>query len=117
MGGRLFSSFKAVSVNHHSHIKLELVSAPDLKAASAAIEQGDADLALVRTDVSPPSNGQTIAIVRRDVVAIVLPPKSPIKKFSQLIGKTIAFQMKLSRRTRLRSNCWKENSAQSYHPA
>ena len=74
----------------HPHIKLELVSVANLEGASNALETGKVDLALVRSDVAPPSNGQTIAIVRRDAVAIVLPPKSPIKKFSQLIGKTIA---------------------------
>jgi TRAP-type uncharacterized transport system substrate-binding protein len=87
---RLFTAFRSVSAVEHPHIKLELVSVPDLEAASHALETGKADLALVRSDVSPPSNGQTIAIVRRDVIAVVLPPKSPIKRFSQLIGKTIA---------------------------
>ena len=87
---RLFSAFKTVSAAEHSHIRLELVSVPNLEGAANALETGKVDLALVRSDIAPPSNGQTIAIVRRDAVVVVLPPKSPIKKFSQLIGKTIA---------------------------
>lgn len=87
---RLFSAFNTVLVAEHPHIRLELVSVPNLEGAANALETGKVNLALVRSDIAPPSNGQTIAIVRRDAVVVVLPPKSPIKKFSQLIGKTIA---------------------------
>lgn len=36
-----------------------------------------------------PSNGETIAILRRDVVAFVVPTKSSIDKIPSLAGKTI----------------------------
>ncbi|TCR70479.1 TAXI family TRAP transporter solute-binding subunit [Bosea sp. BK604] len=74
----------------HPRVRLQPVQVDSLAASSKAIESGDAELALVRSDVSPPSNGQTIAILRRDVVAFVLPPKSPIDSIGKLSGKTIA---------------------------
>jgi TRAP-type uncharacterized transport system substrate-binding protein len=40
--------------------------------------------------VKPPVNGQTLVILRRDVIAIVLPAKSPIKNMTGLSGKTLA---------------------------
>jgi TRAP-type uncharacterized transport system substrate-binding protein len=43
----------------------------------------------VRSDVRPPLNGQTLVILRRDVLAIVLPPKSPVKNMAGLVNKTI----------------------------
>ena len=36
-----------------------------------------------------PANGTTIAILRRDVIAFVVPAKSTIDKISGLAGKTI----------------------------
>ncbi|MGO4405213.1 TAXI family TRAP transporter solute-binding subunit [Bosea sp. RAF48] len=74
----------------HPRVKLQPVQVNDLAASSKAIETGAADLALIRSDVSPPTNGQTIAILRRDVVAFVLPPQSAIDSISKLSGKTIA---------------------------
>jgi TRAP-type uncharacterized transport system substrate-binding protein len=93
--GRLLAAFKTVLQAQHPHIKLEPVHETNFEDSSRALENGKVNLAVVRTDISPPSNGQTIAILRRDVVAVVLPPKSPIKKFSQLIGKTVAIPQSL----------------------
>jgi ABC-type nitrate/sulfonate/bicarbonate transport system substrate-binding protein len=43
----------------------------------------------VRSGGPIPGNGQTIAILRRDVVAFIVPAKSPIDKIPSLAGKTI----------------------------
>jgi TRAP-type uncharacterized transport system substrate-binding protein len=53
------------------------------------MEAGRVELAIVRTDVSPPINGQTVAILRRDAVGLVLPAKSAIDAISGLRGKTV----------------------------
>jgi TRAP-type uncharacterized transport system substrate-binding protein len=65
----------------------------DLKASSKALEDRKVDIALIRSDVSPPTNGQTLVILRRDVIAIVLPADSPIKNVAQLSNKTIALPL------------------------
>jgi TRAP-type uncharacterized transport system substrate-binding protein len=87
---RFISAFVSVTTALHPHIRLETVAVADLEASSKALEDYKVNIALVRSDVSPPSNGQTLVILRRDVIAIILPPKSPIKNMSDLSGKTIA---------------------------
>jgi TRAP transporter TAXI family solute receptor len=74
----------------HPRIRLQPIEVADLAASAKAIERGAANLAIIRTDVSPPSNGQTIAILRRDVVAFIVPPDAGVDSISKLSGKTIA---------------------------
>ena len=87
---RFISSFVAVITAQHPRVHFELVPAGSLAESSQAMEAGKVNLALVRTDVSPPTNGRTIAILRRDVFAIFLPHGSAISNPSQLTGKTVA---------------------------
>jgi TRAP-type uncharacterized transport system substrate-binding protein len=87
---RFISAFVSVTTALHPHIRLETVPVADLEASSKALEDYKVNIALVRSDVTPPSNGQTLVILRRDVIAIILPPKSPIKNVSDLADKTIA---------------------------
>jgi TRAP-type uncharacterized transport system substrate-binding protein len=87
---RFISSFVSVTTALHPHIRFETVPVANLEESSKAMEDGKVDIALVRTDVKPPVNGETLVILRRDVVAIVLPAKSPIKNMTALSGKTIA---------------------------
>jgi TRAP-type uncharacterized transport system substrate-binding protein len=89
VGQRLISAFVSVSTAAHPRLRFELLPVANLVESSKALEDRKVDLAIVRSDVSPPINGQTIAIFRRDVIAVVLPPASPIKDASQLSGKTI----------------------------
>lgn len=87
---RLIGALVTEVARDHPRVKLQPVQVNDLAASSKAIETGDVELALIRSDVSPPTNGQTIAILRRDVVAVVLPPKSAVDSIGKLSGKTIA---------------------------
>jgi len=90
MAQRFISAFTANTEAAHPRIRFETVTVPDLKASSKALEEGKVNIALVRSDVDPPNNGQSLVILRRDVVAIVLPPASRIKSVGQLSGKTVA---------------------------
>jgi len=84
---RIISTFISVL---HPRIRFVTVPVPDLEASSKALEDGKVDIAVVRSDIKPPANGQTLVILRRDVIAIVLPANSPIKDIPGLAGKTIA---------------------------
>lgn len=86
---RFVTAFAAVTEANHPRIRVKLVPVADLAASAKTIEDHTADLAIVRSDAVMPSNGTTIAILRRDVVAFVVPAKSPIDKISGLSGKTI----------------------------
>jgi TRAP-type uncharacterized transport system substrate-binding protein len=87
---RFISAFIGVTTAAHPQIRFETVTVADLRASSKALEDHKVDIALVRSDVAPPTNGQSLAILRRDVIAVIVPHGSPIKNFSQLSGKTIA---------------------------
>jgi TRAP-type uncharacterized transport system substrate-binding protein len=86
---RFISAFVKVSAAEYPRVHLELVRVANLAESAKAIEDLKTNLALVRSDVAAPINGQTIAILRRDVVAFVLPPGSAIDNIAGLNGKTI----------------------------
>lgn len=87
---RFISAFIAVTTAEHPRIRFETLMVADLEASSKALEEGRVNIALVRSDVSPPANGQTLVILRRDVIAIILPQGSSIKSVAGLSGKTVA---------------------------
>lgn len=89
-GEKFIAAFVAVTKAAHPRVNFELVPVANAVESSKAMEGGKVDLAVVRTDVSPPSNGQTVAILRKDVVAFVVPADSSLDDPSELAGKTIA---------------------------
>ncbi|WP_244424573.1 TAXI family TRAP transporter solute-binding subunit [Methylobacterium nodulans] len=86
---RFITAFVSVSKVQHPRVNLELVQVSDLAGSAKALEEGRTDLAIVRSDAAPPANAQTIVILRRDVVAFVLPPHSHVSSIANLAGKTI----------------------------
>jgi TRAP-type uncharacterized transport system substrate-binding protein len=86
---RFIPVFASVTEANHPRIHIKLVQVADLAASAKAIEDHATDLGIVRSDAVIPTNGETIAILRRDVVAFVVPAKSPIDKIPALAGKTI----------------------------
>jgi TRAP-type uncharacterized transport system substrate-binding protein len=70
--------------------RLQRVPVQDLIASAAALEERKVDLAIVRTDLKLPSNGQTVAIFGRDPAFLIVPAKSEIESFLDLKGKSIA---------------------------
>jgi len=91
IGQRFVASFVSVMAKTYPRLHFELVKVVNLAESAKAMEDGKVDLAVVRTDVSPPSNGQTVAILRLDVFAFVFGVySSSIKDPSDLAGKAIA---------------------------
>lgn len=86
---RFMAALVSVSAIQHPRVRLDLVQVPDLAASAKALEDGRTDLAIVRSDAAAPANAQTIVILRRDVVALVLPPHSKISSVAGLAGKTV----------------------------
>jgi hypothetical protein len=86
---RFITAFASVTEATHPRIHIKLVQVADLAASAKAIEDHATDLGIVRGDAVIPTNGATIAILRRDVVAFVVPAKSPIDEVSALAGRTI----------------------------
>ncbi len=86
---RFITAFAAVTEAAHPRVRIKLVEVDDLAASAKAVADRAADLGIVRSDGEIPANGETIAILRRDVVALVAPAKSALDKVSDLAGKTI----------------------------
>src|SRR5262245_20883231 len=71
MGGdnqKLLAAFVRNWEKAHPRVRVKLVSTADVAASMQALEAEQVDLAMVRSDIPTSANGQTIAILRRDVV-------------------------------------------------
>ena len=89
-GQRLVTALIAGTRALHPRVVFNPVAVPDLAGSSKAMETGKVDIALIRSDVAPPANANTLVIVRRDVVAIVTSGTSSIDNPTELSGKTVA---------------------------
>jgi len=53
------------------------------------MEEGEADLAIVYSNIAMPSNGLTIAVFRRDNLLLIVPGNSPVDSYQGLAGKKV----------------------------
>jgi TRAP transporter TAXI family solute receptor len=88
-GQKFFAAFVRTVADTHPRVRLKTVPAADREASAKALMAGEADLAVVRSDMLASPEIQTIAILRRHVVGLVIPPRVPIEKVQDLAGKAI----------------------------
>lgn len=77
-------------VHDRENIRFRIVPTADDKAASKAISEGHVDLAVVRSDISMPTNAETVLIFAHYSSIVVAPPGKHFTNFADLRGKTIA---------------------------
>jgi DNA-binding transcriptional LysR family regulator len=65
---RFISTFISETTAAHPRIRFETVTVPDLRGSAKALEDGKVNIAMVRSDLPPPANGDTLVTLRRDVV-------------------------------------------------
>ena len=86
---RVVQLIAAQLARDQSNIRLQIRVAeggpPD---ASAALENGRADLAIIRRDSGMPKNGQAVAILRKNVVVFIVP--SAAEPAKRIKGKPVA---------------------------
>jgi TRAP-type uncharacterized transport system substrate-binding protein len=87
---RFISAFVKVAEKQHPRIRFETVPVSSLTESAKALEQGKVDIAIIRSDVPLPANGETLVILRRDAVAVIVPHHSSISSLADLAGKTVA---------------------------
>ena len=75
----------------HKGLQLRILSFDGVQESAAALQDGRADLAVVRPDVALPNNGLTLAILREQAVIVATPESSGIKTFPDLARKRLAF--------------------------
>jgi TRAP transporter TAXI family solute receptor len=88
-GQKFFAAFVRTVADAHPRVRLKIVPTADSEASEKALVAGEADLAVVRSDELTSTAAQTIAILRREVVGLVIPPHAPIEKVRDLAGKTL----------------------------
>lgn len=70
-------------------VRLRILPFDDVRESAAALQDGRADLAVVRPDVLLPTNGLTLAILRDQAMVIASPNQAPVKGFPKLAGKRL----------------------------
>ena len=70
-------------------LRLKILDFDDVRESAAALQDGRADLAVVRPDVLLPTNGLTLAILRDQAMIIASPEQAGIKDFPHLAGKRL----------------------------
>jgi TRAP-type uncharacterized transport system substrate-binding protein len=70
-------------------IRLKLVAVENLLQSARTLEEGRADLAIVRSDLAMPPHGQTLLIMRRNAVLFVAPANSGLNGIEGLRGLKI----------------------------
>jgi TRAP-type uncharacterized transport system substrate-binding protein len=90
IGQRMLQDLARESVKESTWLSIRRVPVSDPAAASAAIEKGEADIALVRSDVALPRNGRSIAVFQTLYAFLIVPPRSQIEDFKGLKDRTVA---------------------------
>lgn len=82
----------------HGYIRLRPVQTDGAAASAKALEDGGADLAIIRGDLDVPKNAQAVATLRKNVAVLWVPPRAKgkgkktgpkITKIPQLAGRRI----------------------------
>ncbi|HXW72498.1 MAG TPA: ABC transporter substrate-binding protein [Methylocella sp.] len=72
-----------------SRIRFLIVAVDDLAQSANALEQGQADLAVIRSDVAIPPNGATVVVLHNDLALLAAPANSKITKVADLFKKRV----------------------------
>ena len=73
----------------HESVRLRPVFVNDAAASAAALEAESADLAVVRSDIRLPLNGQTLALLHRNAAILLTTHTSKITRIADLRGHAI----------------------------
>ena len=70
-------------------IRFVVLPVDDLAQSAKALEQGRADLAVIRSDIAIPQNGATVVILHNDIAVLAAPAGSTIAKVTDLFKKRV----------------------------
>lgn len=88
---------QAFNNQQHTQVKLRPVQTDGASASAQTLADGKADLAIIRGDLDVPKNAQAVAVLRKNVVVMWVPPSAKgkgrkaakITKIAQLAGRKI----------------------------
>ncbi|MGA9487937.1 MAG: TAXI family TRAP transporter solute-binding subunit [Methylocella sp.] len=70
-------------------IRFVILPVDDLAQSAKVLEQGRADLAVIRSDIAIPQNGATVVILHNDIAVLAAPAGSTITKAPALLKKRV----------------------------
>ena len=76
----LIQAYADALAKRHKEIRLKVLALDDVRDSAAALQEGRADLAVVRPDVDLPDNGLTLAILRDQAMIIASPDGSGLTR-------------------------------------
>ncbi len=85
----LFAAMSAAIEHDNASVRLVLIPYANLADTSAALDARQADLAVVRTDLSLPTSGLGVAIVHQYMALTLSRPQANIKRFTDLRNHSI----------------------------
>ncbi|KQP12446.1 TAXI family TRAP transporter solute-binding subunit [Methylobacterium sp. Leaf93] len=86
----LIQAYADALARRHKEIRLKVIAFDDVRDSAAALQEGRADLAVVRPDIDLPDNGLTLAILRDQAMIIASPEPSRLTNFPDLDRKRLA---------------------------
>lgn len=86
---RLIAAAGQYLAREHEGLRFKIVPTEGEAESSRALDEGRADLAVVRTDVALPEKAQLVAILHRDAVVLLTVPNREVGTVSALRGKTV----------------------------
>lgn len=86
---RLLTAISQQLNQDRASVRLKLVLTEGAAASAESLNQGKADLAVVRTDVAMPMKGQTVLVLHRDAAVLTAVEASGLSKLSEIKGRTI----------------------------
>lgn len=72
-------------------VRLRIAPVDGANAAAAALDAGETDLAVARSDHALPQTGQTIVILHRNAAVLLAGAQSKIASVADLAGKTVGY--------------------------
>jgi TRAP transporter TAXI family solute receptor len=86
---RFMAALASRMASTNSAVRLKVIDKGTALEAAKAFSAGDVDLAVARADAEDLSTAQTVVVVTRGVVLIVVPPAISIEDMDDLKGKTV----------------------------
>lgn len=90
---KLLEAFATQLKEQRTSLRLKIRGVKDVRAAAEALDEGKADLAVVRTDVKLPQNGMTVAVLRDAAVIVVTPKTTHLEDLSGFSGKRLGMMV------------------------
>jgi TRAP transporter TAXI family solute receptor len=87
---KVIAAAAQIMSHERENVRMRVIGLDSPSAAAAAFNAGEIDLAVTRTDINMPKDGQTIVILSRSPAVVFAPGGSTITSVNDLKGKRVA---------------------------